>query len=276
MEPAINGHGGSGLNNSGRGDSVVGLIQGVVHRPDGGPIADATVTVIDPGGSQAARTIAGADGTFGVRVAGAGHYVLAVSAAGHEPAAVTVTVGTAPVDTEIILASMGTLAGIVTTSATGEPVARATIAIADRTGQVVATTVTDGAGHWQIGGLGDDTLTVIVTAAGCDPVAETVHLADGEITTVLRTATELTGVITDGTTGAGTPVGHSQVALLNDAGEMAASTLTDEVGRYLFANLTPGDYTVVANGYAPVAATIDVAAGRVANHEFVLGARGQA
>ena len=57
---------------------------------------------------------------------------------------------------------------------------------------------------------------------------------------------------------------------------MSASALTDEHGRYLFANLAPGDYTVIANGYAPVAATIDVVAGRMAGHEFVLGARGQA
>ncbi|MGC4935103.1 MSCRAMM family protein [Gordonia sp. DT30] len=267
MEPTVNGHK----------SAAVGLIQGDVHRPDGTAIADATVTVIDPGGSQAARTVSSADGTFSVQVATAGHYVLAVSATGHDPAAVTVTVGTTPVDTEITLASMAALSGSVTTSATGEPVAKATIAIADRAGQILATTITDGTGRWEIGGLGDDTFTVIVTAAGCDPVAQTVNLADGsEVAIVVRTAAELAGVISDGATGTGGPVAHSQVALLNDAGEMAASTLTDDLGRYLFANLVPGDYTVIANGYTPVAASIDVEAGRVVNHEFVLGARGQA
>lgn len=267
MEPGIDGH----PHASG------GLIRGEIRGSDRTPISEATVTVIDPGGNQAARTITDADGAFAVRVADAGHYVLAVSATGHEPAAVTVTAGSTPADAEVTLSPLAALGGTVTTSATDEPVAKATIAVADRTGQVVATTVTGADGRWRVGGLSDATFTVIVTAAGCDPVAETVSLADGhDIDVVLRTAAELTGVITDGAAGSGAAVAHSQVALLNDGGEMSASALTDEHGRYLFANLAPGDYTVIANGYAPVAATIDVVAGRMAGHEFVLGARGQA
>ena len=34
--------------------------------------------------------------------------------------------------------------------------------------------------------------------------------------------------------------------------------------------------TLIANGYAPEAITIDIEPGRVVTHEFVLGARGQA
>ncbi|MFW0793723.1 carboxypeptidase-like regulatory domain-containing protein [Gordonia sp. CPCC 205515] len=256
-----------------------GVIRGEVRRSDGQPIADATVTVIDPSGHQAARTTGDAGGAFVIEVAADGHYVLVASAADHEPAAVTVTVGAAPVDAEVVLTSMATLSGLVTTSATGEPVSKATVTVADRTGHVVANAASGADGRWNVAGLSDGSYTVIVTAAGCDPVAETVTTSGTSRSTVdvvLTTAAELGGVVTDGHHGGGDPVTHSQIALLNDQGEMAASTVTDERGSYLFANLTPGDYTVIANGYAPVAATIDVVAGRVTTHEFVLGARGQA
>lgn len=276
MQPNINGHAG--------GDAVQpsspvpgGTIRGDVRRADGSAIADATVTVIDPSGHQAARTLGDAHGTFVIHVPAGGHYVLVASAPDHEPSAVTVTVGSAPVDAEVVLVSMAALRGTVTTSATGEPVTRATIAVVDHTGHVTTTAVTGADGQWQLNGLGAGTFTVIVTAPGCDPVAETVKLTgtgSAAVDVVLTTAAELGGVVTDGH--GDSPVAHSQVALLDGSGEMAASAVTDEHGRYLFANLTPGDYTVIANGYAPVAATIDVVAGRVAAHEFVLGARGQA
>ncbi|WAC57242.1 MSCRAMM family protein [Gordonia sp. SL306] len=256
-----------------------GAIRGEIRRGDGATIADATITVIDPNGRQAARTVGDADGTFGIAVPGGGHYVLVVSAAGHEPSAVTVTVGSTPIDVEVVLTSMAALSGSVTTSATGEAVAQATVAVADHSGHVTATAVTGVDGRWSVAGLANGTYTVIVTAAGCDPVAETVMVsgtASPAVDVVLRTAAELGGTITDGTGADGAPVAHSQVALLNDSGEMAASALTDDDGRYLFANLTPGDYTVIANGYSPVAATIDIEAGRFVSHEFVLGARGQA
>lgn len=256
-----------------------GVIRGEIRRSDGHPIADATVTVIDPNGYQAARTTGDADGAFVIEVPADGHYVLVASATNHEPAAVTLTVGATPVDTEVVLTSMATLNGLVTTSAAGEAVTNATIAVADHTGHIVANAVSGPDGRWHVAGLADGRYTVIVTAAGCDPVAETVTTsgkARSTVDVVLTTAAELGGMVTDGGTGEGEPVTHSQIALLNDQGEMAASTVTDQDGRYLFANLTPGDYTVIANGYAPVAATIDVVAGHVAGHEFVLGARGQA
>ncbi|MDL9946318.1 carboxypeptidase regulatory-like domain-containing protein [Gordonia sp. ABSL11-1] len=278
MQPETNGHhDGDGVTPSR--DIAGGVIRGVIRGASGRVITDATVTVIDPSGRQAARSIAHEDGTFVVQVA-AGHYVLVASAAGHEPSAVTVTVGSTPIDIEVVLTSMAALHGSVTTSATGEAVAKATVAVADHTGQVTATAVTDAAGRWEAAGITSGTYTVIVTAPGCDPVAETVTVAGTGGTTVdvvLNTAAELGGMISDGAgAGVGAPVAHSQVALLNDEGEMSASTLTDDAGRYLFANLAPGDYTVIANGYAPVADTIDIEAGRVVSHEFVLGARGQA
>ncbi|WP_132992553.1 carboxypeptidase-like regulatory domain-containing protein [Gordonia zhaorongruii] len=251
------------------------MISGSVRRADGAPVGGATVMVIDPAGSQVGRTVSDDHGRFSAQVASSGSFVLVVSALGHDPCAVPVTSGASASEVEVVLASMAVLSGRVRTSATGEPVAHATVAVADRAGQVIATTSTGADGSWDVGGLVDGVHTVIITAAGCDPVAETVDVAGstGQILDLeVRTVADLSGVVTDlDQQGRTRPVVQSQVVLLDSAGQIAASAMTDENGHYLFPNLSAGDHTVIANGYAPVAETVDVGAGRVATHDFVLG-----
>lgn len=252
------------------------MISGDVRRGDGASVSDATVMVIDPAGSQVGRAVSNDHGRFAVDVTDPGSYVLVVSAPNHDPRAVPVTLGSSPAEIEVILESMAVLGGRVTTSATAEPVAGATVAVADRTGQVIATTSTGADGRWDVGGLGDGVHTVIVTAPGCDPVAETVDVSGGTGRTVdvqVHTVADLRGVVTDTEhDGRVRPVARSQVVLLDSSGAIAASTTTDENGHYLFPNLDAGGHTVIANGYVPVAETVDVVAGRVAAHDFVLGA----
>ncbi|MCF8572155.1 carboxypeptidase regulatory-like domain-containing protein [Gordonia sp. HY002] len=252
------------------------MISGSVLRGDGAVVSGATVMVIDPAGSQVGRTVSDDHGRFSTDVTATGSLVLVVSAPHHEPRAVPVTLGASPAEVEVILGSMAVLSGRVRTSATGEPVVQATVAIADRAGQVVATTSTGADGSWDVGGLVDGVHTVIITAAGCDPIAETIDVAgdNGQVLNLeVHTVADLSGVVVD--SGQGTdarPVVQSQVVLLDAAGQIVSSTTTDQNGRYLFPNLGDGDHTVIANGYAPVAETIAVAAGRVATHDFVLGA----
>lgn len=252
------------------------MISGSVRRADGAVVTGATVMVIDPAGSQVGRTGTDDHGRFGAEVPTSGSYVLVVSAPGYDPHAMPVTSGASPVDVDVVLASMAVLSGRVCTSATGEPVAKATVAIADRAGQVVATTSTGADGSWDVSGLADGVHTVIVTAAGCDPVAQTVDVTDGTgrpLDVEVQSVADLGGVVTDtDRQGRVRPVVQSQVVLLDEAGQIAASATTDENGHYLFPNLGAGDHTVIANGYAPAAKTITVEAGRVATHDFVLGA----
>lgn len=252
------------------------MIAGSVRSGDGAAVAGATVMVIDPAGSQVGRSVSDDRGRFGVEVATSASYVLVVSAPGHDPCAMPVTSGASTADVEVVLASMAALRGRVRTSATGEPVGKARVAVADRTGQVIATTSTGADGEWDVVGLVDGVHTVIVTAAGCDPVAETVDVpgVPGHVVDIdVHTVADLSGVVVDTDRGGSMcPVAQSQVVLLDSTGQIVASATTDENGHYLFPNLGAGDHTVIANGYPPVADAVDVAAGRVATHDFVLGA----
>jgi protocatechuate 3,4-dioxygenase beta subunit len=64
----------------------------------------------------------------------------------------------------------------------------------------------------------------------------------------------LTGVVTDET---GALVPNAQVSLTNEATAVRLETRTNDVGTYMFNNLSPGRYTLAAQvtGFAPVQVT---------------------
>jgi hypothetical protein len=69
----------------------------------------------------------------------------------------------------------------------------------------------------------------------------------------------------------GRPVPDARVALLDTEGNVATVTTTGPDGGYSFEDLPPGDYTVVASGYPPVAQTLQIASGGPHTHDPVLG-----
>ena len=90
----------------------------------------AALTLIDTGGRQVGRGATGEDGRYALSTPGAGSYVLIAAARGHQPQAVTVTVGERPVELDVVLGGAGRLAGSVLT-ADGHPVADAAVTLTD-------------------------------------------------------------------------------------------------------------------------------------------------
>jgi uncharacterized membrane protein YgaE (UPF0421/DUF939 family) len=90
-------------------------IRGHVCAPDGTGVGFAALTLIDPRGRQAARTVADADGAFWLDEPAAGPYTLLVSAASRAPAASTVFVPEPALGNETVvnvrLAETGSLRG---------------------------------------------------------------------------------------------------------------------------------------------------------------------
>ena len=52
------------------------------------------------------------------------------------------------------------------------------------------------------------------------------------------------------------PLADARVTLLDAAGNVIGTATTGEDGEYAFADLTGGQYTVIATGYPPVASTL--------------------
>ncbi|GAA4404570.1 carboxypeptidase regulatory-like domain-containing protein [Tsukamurella soli] len=255
-------------------DAAIGRVSGMVRRADGTPVPEPTVTVIDPSGRQAARVVGGADGSFALQVGIAGHYVLVASAEGYEPSAAAVIVGATEARIEVVLGRLLAVSGIVMEASHGQPIAGATVTVTDLGGNLNRAAASDPRGSFEISGLAPGQYTLVVTSEGSEPSAQTITVsgdAPTTVTVVLHTVAELTGTVTDGS--GGVPVAHSQVVLLDVGGQMVASAVTDETGAYRFPTVIPSDYTVIANGYAPVAATVNVSGGTVVDQQFVLGAR---
>ncbi|MCD7436890.1 MFS transporter [Streptomyces lincolnensis] len=244
---------------------------GTVRHPDATAVPRAALTLIDIAGAQLGRGSSGEDGRYALATPGPGAYVLIAAAGGHQPQAVSVTVGERPVELDIVLGGAGRLTGRVLT-ADGTPVPEATVTLTDAHGEVVAGTRTGPEGGYAVTELVAGEYTLAVGAPAFRPAAlpvtvraaretrQDVELAGGA---VLR-GTVRTGV-------AGRAVEDARVTLLDAAGNVVDTLTTGLDGTFRFGDLSTGEYTVIAAGYPPVATVLKVAGGERAERDLQLG-----
>ncbi|GAA1023884.1 hypothetical protein Aple_008940 [Acrocarpospora pleiomorpha] len=232
-------------------------IRGCVSGDDGQPVDDATLTLIDVRGHQLGRALTRADGAYSVWTPGTDTYVLITSAAHHDPQVATLVVGDQPVDFHLILASSNKLTGVVR-DLEGRRVPSAVIVLTDVRGEVVTSGSTDAAGCYSFSGVDSGSYTLAVSAVSYRPAAVPVEVNG---TGQTRQDVELRpGVRIRGTVRArdGVPLNDARVTLLDTAGNVVGTTTTGADGAYTFADLTGGQYTLIATGYPPVADTVIV------------------
>lgn len=246
------------------------LVHGTVRHSDGTAVAGAALTLIDVAGAQIGRVTGGADGRYALPTPGPGPYVLIAAAGGHQPQAVSVTVGELPVELDIVLGGAGRLTGRVR-SADGLPVRDAAVTLTDARGEVVATTRSGPEGTYGITELLAGEYTLAVGGAGLRPAALPVTVRAARET---RQDVELTGGSTlRGTVRAGgaRPVEDARVTLLDAAGNVVDTLTTGPDGTFRFHGLATGEYTVIATGYPPVATVVRMAGGDRAERDVLLG-----
>jgi EmrB/QacA subfamily drug resistance transporter len=255
---------GSGLT----GRVVVGRVLG----GDGRPLVGASVTLADVGGKQVDRDRTGADGDYRLRPTAGGTYLLIASAPNLAPNAAMVALADSPVRRDVVLAGNALLRGCVR-SADDEPLAGALITLTDVQGDVVGSAVTPHDGRFAVGELLAGTYTLAGQAPGHQPVALTVQLADGatvEQDVVLVGGARVSGVVRAYSDQR--PLPEATVTLLDDSGNVLATTGTGEKGEYAFDDLTEGAYSLVASGFAPVATSLRLVRGADVEQDVTLGA----
>ncbi|WP_329346672.1 MFS transporter [Streptomyces microflavus] len=245
-------------------------VRGSVQHPDGTKVDRAALTLIDVQGQQIGRGASGEDGRYALSVPGPGSYVLIAAAGGHQPQAVSVTVGDRPVELDVVLGGAGRLAGSVLT-ADGVPVRDAAVTLTDVRGEVVASTRTGREGTYVITELVAGEYTLAASAHAYRPAAlpvsvqaaretrQDIELAGGA---VLRGVVRATG---------GRPVEDARVTLLDAAGNVVHTLTTGPDGSFRFVDLSSGEYTVIAAGYPPVATVLQVAGGGRTERDLQLG-----
>jgi hypothetical protein len=246
-------------------------VYGYVRQAGGVPLAGATVTLIDPAGTQAGRDSTGPDGSYRISAPGLGTYTLIAMAGSHWPHASAVHVGGHPVEVDVLLAGASRLTGTVRAAGTGSPLAGVTVTLADLRGEVVVGGNTGESGGYLIEDLAPGRYTLALSAPACQPTALQVVVADGEETrqdAELRAGARVEGAAR---TAAGTSVPDARVTLLDPGGNVAAVATTGPDGRYSFENLAEGDYTVIATGYPPAASRLRISSAQPHTHDVQLG-----
>ncbi|MFJ5272377.1 MFS transporter [Streptomyces sp. NPDC088358] len=243
---------------------------GTVQHPDGTVVPRAALTLIDIAGQQIGRGASGEDGRYALSTPGSGSYVLIAAAGGHQPQAVSVTVGERPVELDVVLGGAGRLAGSVLT-ADGTPVRDATVTLTNVHGEVVATTRSGREGGYVISELVAGEYTLAGSAPAFRPAALPVSVQASRET---RQDVELAGgAVLRGTVraGGGRPVEDARVTLLDAAGNVVDTLTTGADGTFRFVDLSSGEYTVIAAGYPPVATVLQVAGGGRTERDLQLG-----
>ncbi|MFF3328146.1 MFS transporter [Streptomyces sp. NPDC002888] len=246
-------------------------VRGMVQHPDGTVVPRAALTLIDVAGQQIGRAASDEDGRYTLTTPGSGAYVLIAAAGGHQPQAISVTLGDRPVELDIVLGGgAGRLAGRVRT-ADGTPVPDAIITLTDVHGEVVATTRTGREGGYAIPELVAGEYTLAASAPAFRPAALPVTVRASRET---RQDVELAGgAVLRGTVRGrgGRPVEDARVTLLDLTGNVVDTLTTGADGTFRFADLASGEYTVIATGYPPVATVLQVAGGGPTERDLHLG-----
>ncbi|MCW2912889.1 MAG: transporter [Actinomycetia bacterium] len=246
-----------------------GVIRGFVRNVDGVAVNHAALTLIDVRGHQVGRATTYADGRYDLPTPGSGTYVLIGAAGDHDPQAATLMVGDQPVDFDLVLTGSGGLVGTVR-NVDGTPVEGAIVVVTDVRGEVVSTGTTDTAGGFAFTAVTAGTYTLAVSAAAHRPAAMLVEVGSGQTRQEIEL---LPGVRVHGTVraeGHG-PVPDARVTLLDAAGNVVGLATTGLDGEYAFADLTGGQYTVMATGYPPVASGVNLTGQGDDAHDVWLG-----
>ncbi|MET9502074.1 MFS transporter [Streptomyces sp. NPDC006622] len=243
---------------------------GTVQHPDGTAVPRAALTLIDVAGRQIGRGASGEDGRYALATPGSGAYVLIAAAGGHQPQAVSVTVGERSVELDVVLGGAGRLAGAVLT-ADGTPVRDAAVTLTNVHGEVVASTRSGREGGYVITELVAGEYTLAASAPAFRPAALPVSVQASRET---RQDVELAGgAVLRGTVRAtgGRSVEDARVTLLDAAGNVVDTLTTGPDGTFRFVDLASGEYTVIAAGYPPVATVLHLAGGGRTERDLQLG-----
>jgi hypothetical protein len=245
---------------------------GTVRRTDGPPVSGAVVTLADMAGRKIGSAYTGPDGDYRLDVATGGTYLIIASAQGHEPVASLVAVGDGTVRHDMTVAGVGGLSGTVRLAAgSGRPVHDATITVTDVQGEIVGTARTGKEGEFSFISLPEGTYTLVVSAPSHQPAAAAVTIRQG---TQARQDVELVarGVLRGEVWTQDRRYDGARVTLMNDAGKIVATTVSDADGTFAFGDLPLGTYTLVAAGHGPAAVPVQIKDGRPAEADITLSA----
>ncbi|AJT69354.3 hypothetical protein T261_7757 [Streptomyces lydicus] len=147
--------------------------------------------------------------------------------------------------------------------ADGEVLGGATLTLVSPDGRQVGRTLSRPDGRYALAAPAPGPYVLIAAADGRQPQAVTVMAAATPVSYGVRLprAAGAAGVQVRGTVRAGEggrPLSDARLTLVDAAGNVVRSTVTDHDGTYVFTDLTAGEYSLIASGYPPVTSALAV------------------
>lgn len=245
-------------------------VYGTIRHNAGRPIPDATVTLADISGQQLDVTRTDATGGYRLTSATSGTRLVIAAAAGWQPTVSLVAVGNRAVRQDLTLVGDGGVAGRLTLSGSGRAVADGVVTVADSQGDIVGVTRSGADGEFTIRKLVAGSYTLVAGADPFHPVAQAIDIQNGTILDIdveLAATSSITGVVVDTND---EPFPGARVELLDAHHQILATETTHDDGVFTFEDLSHGDYALVANGYGPAVAPLDIDAQQTRHVDLTL------
>ena len=228
------------------------------------------LTVTDLQGNQVARDSSDGDGRYRLGLPTGGTYLLICAEENHQPVASMITVAAGEVHRDIDLIGAGRIEGRVLRQ-DGNPVEAAAVTLTDARGDVVAAVVSKPSGEYVLADLYPGDYTLTATADGTRPAAHSITVEGvgaHKVDLVLLSHGTLAGIVRAASTGLA--VRDASVTVVDGSGNVVATMVTGDDGRYEFNDLLAAPYTLTASGYPPVASRVDLAGDRT-DRDVMLG-----
>jgi EmrB/QacA subfamily drug resistance transporter len=252
------------------------VVTGTVRQNATRPLPGAQVTLADQSGRQVARAVSDDEGRYRLPLTTGGTFLLIVAAAHLAPTANLVAVGDGAVVRDVTLTGRSAITGRVLRhdphrdGAVGVP--DALVTLTDVTGEVVGSARSSADGGYSFERLIAGSYVLTAQSSDHRPLARGVEVAESGALACDLTLTgggRLTGEVVAASDGRA--VREATVTLVDDGGQVVATTVTGEHGDYLFDDLGAGRYTLTAAGYAPVAMEVLVEEDAVSALQVALG-----
>lgn len=146
-----------------------------IVRRDCSAVAGAQVTLLDGRGATVAGGVADPEGRGVLAAPHAGAYMLVASVSGDQPGAMAVTVGSAPVEVDVLVARSASVSGTVRIDGRPAPAAQITLV---RDGEVVDMVVTEACGDYRLAELTGGEYALAIAADGCAPAVRVVTVPE--------------------------------------------------------------------------------------------------
>ncbi|MFG6149247.1 carboxypeptidase regulatory-like domain-containing protein [Halobacillus sp. B23F22_1] len=225
-----------------------GTVTGTVQNETNTPIPNASVQILDAGNNVIASAVTDVGGNYTIDQLAPGTYSLRTRADGYQTSLLgfSVMANQTTVQNVTLLAQPGTLSGEVTDSETGDSIEGASVQVISQSGITVAVAQTNAGGNYTIPSLPAGSYTVTFSQAGYASIVSGIIIPPNGVIVLNAQMNQITGRISGTVQSTGGQAIEGAIVHLLQNGISIASSFSDEMGQYTFANLTPGNYTVRA------------------------------